>query len=330
MDVFKLAFETIIVGLLAFLWLGIAIDLLFPAFFARIVPACMEKNETLMGVGLLSLAYCLGSAILPISSQLLNDEHWPLPEDAIRCWVFMEEDKRLVNTIDHTESLKHFEPLKDLSDCHCSYWDIFFPEVPGKGERTLTFPSSWHDFRNSVRKVDDEKKREKILTLFRLRESKILGQGSDKTELFRQLRERITVLRGAVFSGFVLFLICLFGCIAPVQGQPFNWKGTLSGTILALCFTVFSLYNGYQDLKNPNIFDMPVLEGLLGVITIFGGYLVVSGVKARPFLKKRFLLLAGFFAALAYGGWMWSEVLYDQQVITSYAVLEPGGETGKH
>ena len=37
MDVFKLAFETTIVGLLAFLWLGMAVDLVYPAFFAKIV-----------------------------------------------------------------------------------------------------------------------------------------------------------------------------------------------------------------------------------------------------------------------------------------------------
>jgi hypothetical protein len=48
----------------------------------------------------------------------------------------------------------------------------------------------------------------------------------------------------------------------------------------------------------------------------------VRGVTTRPYLKKRFLLVVGFFAALAYGGWTWSEVIYDQQVISSYAVME--------
>ncbi len=97
MDVFKLAFETMIVGLLAFLWLGVAIDLVLPTFFARIVPAAavIEKNQTLISIGVLSLAYCVGSAILPISSQLVNDEHWPLSEDAIRCTVFIQQDERL-------------------------------------------------------------------------------------------------------------------------------------------------------------------------------------------------------------------------------------------
>ena len=65
--------------------------------------------------------------------------------------------------------------------------------------------------------------------------------------------------------------------------------------------------NGLRDLKYPDIFDVPVMEGLLGVITLFGAFLVVRGVTTRPYLKKRFLLVVGFFAALAYGGWTWSE-----------------------
>src|SRR5260370_15467025 len=78
MDVFKLAFETTIVGLLAFLWVGAAIYLLFPDFLANLTyskgSAFAKDNQSLLGVGGLTLAYCLGSAILPISSQLVNDE----------------------------------------------------------------------------------------------------------------------------------------------------------------------------------------------------------------------------------------------------------------
>src|SRR5260370_28319798 len=89
MDVFKLAFETTIVGLLAFLWLGMAVDLVYPRFFAEIVPDARRdgKNDTLLGLGILSLAYCIASAILPISCQLVNADHWPVPEEAIRCRV---------------------------------------------------------------------------------------------------------------------------------------------------------------------------------------------------------------------------------------------------
>ena len=321
MDVFKLAFETTIVGLLAFFWLGAAIDLLSPTFFTQKLPAFVRDNQTVMGVGALSLAYCLGSAISPISGQLVNDEHWPLNLEAIRCWVFIEENRRMMDTNAYTKLLKDYESLDDLSACHCSSWDIFFPSgTDAKQKRTFTLPVSWAQYAQSRRAVQDETRKDKILTLFRLHESKLLSQGSDKTELFRHLRERITVLRGAVFSGLVLFLICLFGCIAPVYHEPFRWTRMLWAGLLAAGLFIFAVVNGFEDLMHPDIFDIPVMEGVLGLIALFGGFLAFYGVKPRPYLKMRFLLVVGYFFALVYGGWMWSEVIYDQQVINSYAV----------
>jgi hypothetical protein len=322
MDVFKLAFETTIVGLLAFVWIGIAIDLLLPSLLPRMVAAISEKNQALIGAGALSLAYCLGSAILPISSQLVNDEHWPLPEEAIRCWVSIEQDKQL-DQIGNTGLLKQRTPLGgDLLSCRCTLWDRYLPADPKTGQRRLELSPSGE-------RADDDLKKRKILTIFQLREAKVMNQSFEKIEQIRQLHERIVVLRGAVFHGFVLFLIGLFGCIAPVQGQPYRQRRKMLGTLLALVFTVFSVFNGLEDLLHPFIYDIPVLEALLGAITIFGGFLVFNGVKGRSILNWQFLLVVGFFAALSYGGWMWSEIIYDQQVINSAAVLETTAETGK-
>ena len=44
MDFFKLAFETIIVGLLTFLWQGATIQLLFPKFIRSIFPLLQKRN----------------------------------------------------------------------------------------------------------------------------------------------------------------------------------------------------------------------------------------------------------------------------------------------
>jgi len=46
MDVFKLAFETMIVGLLACIWLGFAIDLLFPTYFPWLIRSIGGKTKT--------------------------------------------------------------------------------------------------------------------------------------------------------------------------------------------------------------------------------------------------------------------------------------------
>src|SRR5580704_13472256 len=342
MDVFKLAFETTIVGLLTFLWLGIAIDLLFPNFFAQVIPAIKEQNEKVMGVGMLLLAYCLGSAVLPVSSQLVNDEHWPLPDDAIRCRVFLEQEGRLGDIGESQLQPKRVPLGDDLKVCHCSYWGRFFSSywqnfvAPDEITKQPTFSLShfWAGLHRSredkkrdkqarmIADAENDARKLKILTIFQLQESSVLSQGSDKTEQLRQLHERIVVLRGAVFSGFVLCLICLFGRIAPVYGQPFMWKRIVWGAMMALFLTVVIVHNAFGDMKNNDIFDLPILEALVGLLTILGGFLVFKGVKPRPYLRTQSLLMVGFFTALAYGGWMWSEIIYDLQVITSYAVLK--------
>jgi hypothetical protein len=334
MDVFKLAFETTIVGLLAFLWLGIAVDLVYPPFFAQMVPGAVGKNDTLLGVGILSLAYCIGSAIVPIAGQLVNDEHWPVPESAIRCLVLEDENDRL-DGIGQIGLLKPYEPGDNFDVCHGAFWERFRKKDEITNRRNLTVQTIWGGLVKTFERKDKARKAQEkeakleqakglnnVLIKFQLIETRILNQGSDKTERLRQLHERIVVLRGAVFSGFCLFLICLFGSIAPTNGHSFPWHRRVWGTLLAIVLTVFSAVNGYQDLTHFNISDIPALEGLLGAITLFGGFLVYYGVKARPYLGTRIVLVAGFFAALSYGGWMWSEVIYDQQVISSYAVME--------
>ncbi len=300
MEVFKLAFETTIVGLLAFLWVGAAIYLLFPDFLANVtyskVSAFAKDNQSLLGVGGLTLAYCLGSA------QLVNDEHWPFPEYKIRCQAFITEQESL-EQIGYT-ALPPQLKLRELQPGKCS--------VYSEGAS-----------RNDVTKT------ERILTLFDQQERMILGQTSENTDRLKQLRGRIVVLRGAVFSGCVLFLICLFAYMARVDGQSWLWKRTLWGILLAAFFAVYVLRNAYQDFKAKNIFDIPVLEAMLGAVIIFGGFLVIRGVKTCLFQRERALLVVALFAALAGAGWGASEIIYDQEVISSLAVPQSQAETPK-
>jgi len=313
MDAFKLAFETTIVGIAAFLWLGVALDLISPTFLARLKSTLAGANQSLVGVALLATAYGLGSAILPISAQLVNDEHWPLPEDAIRCRVALEQESQL-NLIKYT-SLPSRAVAQSSKACDCSLWNHVLAAVFA---RIKTNPQP---------EDDDEVRRKRILAQFGVMETRALGQGANREELFRQLRERMVVLRGAVFSGLILFLICLFGCIASKRDQPRKWWRTWLGIMLASALTILAIHNGLKDLLNPNIFDIPVLEAVLGAVGLFGICLAVRGVKRCAYLRVQFLLVIIFGAALSYGGWMWSEILYDQQVITSSALLVPRSES---
>jgi hypothetical protein len=360
MDVFKLAFETTVVGLLAFLWLGVAVYLVFPSFvhayFLKKGPDFVAKNQTLAGIAVLTFTYCLGSAILPISQQLVNDEHWPLPEKAIRCQVFTRQELQLRQI--HDLALPDHNALAALTPRHCSYWAPILQRNITFGRRLKYFFQLW---KGSPVKEDEDQpevtpsaepgkprqagidvtpdcvdensdacKIEKILTIFRQQESSILNEGTDRTERLRQLHERIVVLRGAVFSGFILVLMFIFAFFAKVDGLPRDRIRNPLGFLLAGVFAFFAVINGLHDMQNRDIFDLPVLEGLLGTISIFGGYLVFRGIKNAVFRKKRLLLAALFFAALAYGGWMNSEILYDQLVISSYAVLRGDAQPAQH
>lgn len=349
MDLFKLAFETTLVGVLAFLWIGLAAYLLFPVYVRELKEKLPEyENQTVLGVVALTAAYCLGSAILPVANQLVNDEHWPLTESAIRCQVFTRQEQLLENISFRAFPKGKRLSLQTLQPVHCSYWAPVFaatrtsgagPKLLQIAKRIPMFLRLWIGVADDTKLDDqaiaatceeeetpttdcDEFKQKRILALFQFEESAVLNQSADLTERLRQLHERIVVLRGAVFSGFVVFFVCLCAFFARETGHKAHWLRTGCGIVLALGFTAFAFINGYHDFINGNIFDLPILESLLVVITIFGLVLVWRGFETRKFQTKRYLLLALFFAGLAYGGWMSSEIIYDQQVMNSFTVLQ--------
>ena len=270
MDVFKLAFETTVVGLLTFGWLSVATYLLFPDFrldsIRQKFSDFVKDNPTAVGVGVLILAYCLRSAILPIANQLVNDEHWPLNENAILCQVFTRYQSQTECIHDAALPRDKGFSLIDLEPVHCSYWaPVFYPKGNEKNDLAIgRFLRLWFSLpagkagESSDTKTtgSDESKRTKILAHFQQQETVILMLGPDKTERIRQSHERIVVLRGLVFSLLILFLICLFAYFAKADGHPSHWFRPALGILLALGFTAFALLNGYQDLLHKNIFDI--------------------------------------------------------------------------
>lgn len=341
MDVFKLAFETTVVGLLTIGWLAAAAYFLFPDFrLDSIVEKPAEvllKYPAAVGVVVLTLAYCLGSAVLPIAKQFVNDEHWPLNEKAIRCQVFTSQEQAFESIL-QTDSpnspaipeLPHeraFSPA-DLRPRHCSYWAPIFDGsilqgVKGFCLRWIGSPSSPDD-------AADDRKAGQILAIFQQLETIVLSQPSDRTQDLRQLYERIVVLRGAVFSTFILLSICVFAYLAPLGTGTSHWARPACGFTLGVLLLAFAGRNGYNDLLHHNIFDIPVLETLLLVITIFGIWLVIfKKARNERFHSKRYILISLFFTGLTYGGWIWSEIIYDQQVINSFVALQQGAPTPK-
>jgi hypothetical protein len=195
-------------------------------------------------VGILTLAYCLGSAIVPIAKQLVDDEHWPLNEDGVRCRVFIKLQSELKNA---GVSPRDEDPSPS-EQLYCSHWAPIFAEGKiGIGERMRRFrrlaaplPGDPED----EKEKKDRNLREILLTRFQQQEAEILFQPGEKTELLRQLHERIVVLRGAVFSGFVFLLICLAAYFTRINGGPSHWTHWIRpgfGIMLAAIFTTFAL-----------------------------------------------------------------------------------------
>jgi hypothetical protein len=329
MDVFKLAFETTVVGLLTMSWLTVAIYLLLPDSTINTalgnLQTFLKTYPTPLGIGAVTLAYCLGSAVVPVANQLVNDEHWPLNESAIRCLVLTRQDDNLKSAVPATD----YTPLlPDKRPTHCSYWGPIFEKKIGPGTRVATFFRLWIgcdkegcDFRSDASGSRDAD--HPILTIFEQQEAEVMNQGSDRTERLRQLHERIVVLRGMVFCGFVLSLICLLAYFARVNGTS-TWIRPTCGIMLGVAFSVFAAFNGYNDLRDFDVFDIPVLESLLVVVTVFGVVLAIRKAKNKHFRSMRYVFVALFFTALAYGGWISSEATYDQQIISSFVASQKG------
>ena len=111
MEAFKFAFETVIVGILTLPSLFIMLDLIFPVLFNGKSEApnrlaglvSKELGATIASAFLLSMAYFLGSAISPLASEFLNDEHWAgsflWTESDIRARVYCLEANLAIGTI---------------------------------------------------------------------------------------------------------------------------------------------------------------------------------------------------------------------------------------
>jgi hypothetical protein len=74
-----------------------------------------------------------------------------------------------------------------------------------------------------------------------------------------------------------------------------NWLRLACGILIAVLFSAFGFFNGYRDFVNQDIFDTPVLEILLVVITLFGAALALRRSNTPRFLTKRYVLVALFF-----------------------------------
>ena len=153
------------------------------------------------------------------------------------------------------------------------------------------------------------------MIVFRLQESQLQLNGEDKTERLRHLRDEIMVLRGAAFDGFLGVVFCLF-CWWARQGK--GEKGLRWPLVVPLVLLLVGLLSLYVHFQRSRIDEAPFMELTMIVIAAAGLRGLYKG-ESREWYGHGLFLLMLLFWGVAYLAWWRTEVLYNDQVIYSYA-----------
>jgi hypothetical protein len=295
-DALKFAFEILIVGVLALPWLAILLKM-FPGdessslpYYLSIVPK--QAQDAVAVAAVIAFGYVMGSAESRVSRNFFNDELWRVvpTENQIRDTVYNDEYC--------TEDL-----LSQLN-------------LPFKGHPHLPGGFCTHDNAG----VFDGRVEE----MFRLQEGALLLTGQDKVERLRQYYDQITVLRGAAFNGFVLFMVCAFGSCANVRARlvarPILRSLTFLPAVLVLWYGSWSLWKHLTDKTTSPYSDPPFAEFVLLLLGVIGVFVVLKAEKATSYYRT--CVVAAFLTIGAFGGWWWTEIMYNLQVIHSQPELQ--------
>jgi hypothetical protein len=229
MEDLKLAFETIIVGLLAIPWLFILIRIPFYLVKDRHLLSKVrtflqdsEQSFALIGTLVLGIAYCLGTIIFPIADNLFNGNHNILgiqikKDGDIRSDVLAElyfedrfyklSEKDFPATLGLPEAIeKKIEP-DALRLLEINKKEKEEGRIDSEAERKGLYKKlneTFHSIYNYQKYTD--------------------YNSSGNYEILKPLNSRIVVLRGAVFNGICLLvaLICLI--LAALLDMLFRWR----------------------------------------------------------------------------------------------------------
>jgi hypothetical protein len=326
LDAVKFAFEILIVGALALPWLAIVRRMLFVANPGADPPSYLSalpraSRSTVALAMLLAFGYVAGSTISRVSRDLFNDESLRrIPtEDKIRDGVYQDEycgqdlldmDKYLPFFDNYPRSNSSRLPIepsvqetKALSEMHYKLQRAF---CPGGGD--------------TPDKLDA-----RIKEMFSLQEGELLLQGEDKVDRLKQYYDQITVLRGATFNGFILFLVCAFGSCGNLRGYWQDRRLLKDLTIVpAALLTVYGgiqLWFHLQFRIQDHYSDPPLAEFVLILLGVFGLFVTLKAEKMPSYFRT--CLVAAVVTVTCFGGWWWTEVMYDLQVVHSQPELHP-------
>jgi hypothetical protein len=333
MDTLKFAFEILVVGALALPWLAVLMQMFFsspasenpldsPHFFLGVLPAS-ARNAVGVAV-MVAIGYLLGSAVSRISRNFFNDDLLGrLPtEDQIRSGVYWDEycSKQLPRDLRLPELVINKKLAADLhlpestdQERIPAKWLCQQPLEGGAGK-----PYTFHIL---------------VQEMFSLQESELLLYGQDKVDRLKQYYDQVNILRGAALNGMVLFVLCVFGISGNwsvrFSGRPLLQFLTLSPAVIVAWYGAFSLVRHWKrNDVHTHYSDPPLAELLILLLGLTGLVFVIFKAKTARFYLPTCLVAAAF-AVVSYGGWWWTEVMYDLQVIHSVPVLQPISQGNK-
>lgn len=320
LDALKFAFEILIVGTLALPWLAVlhrmcskTTSFSFQNYLSTIPRGA---RDTLSIAVIIAFGYFLGSSVSRFSRDFFNDELWqPFPtENLIRDGVYYDEFCTVHRNVykgwdeaAHLQSPKNFcalldqdkKPIDDGPDVYHSFAELIQP-------------------RNQFD--------ERVQEVFHLQEGELLLEGTDKVDRLKQYFDQITVLRGAAFNGCILFALCAIGFFGTLWDSiAHRWLRfvALLPPAALLFYALGSLIDHSSHSSTTNFYsDPPLAELVMLLLAGLGLYFVPKGEQKDKAFYARSTILAAVIAAVSFGGWWWTEVMYDDQVIHSEPELK--------
>jgi hypothetical protein len=169
----------------------------------------------------------------------------------------------------------------------------------------------------------------RVSEMFRLQEGLLLLEGQDKVNRLKEYFDQITVLRGATFNGFVLCAICAFGICGNLKLRLAGHSGLRVVTYLPpILVVLFGAWSFYGHLRTWHILSSPadrfyshppLTEFVFMLLGALGILIVYTADKIRPYART--CILAAVITLISFGGWWWTEIMYDLQVIHSRPAL---------
>jgi hypothetical protein len=333
MGALTIAFDIILVGVLALPWVVLLIHLFCFEGENRVGSflAWLKKQQqpAAVGVILFAMAYTLGSAVSRVAQDFFNDSdlrlqvgglllHESVTEGRILTRVYCGRDDNhllLAGTGNPAlaEKIKDFQDQKSL----CS--------LPLAG---LTF------YRYEEK---DDEFIETVADIFGLQEDALMVKGGDYTVRLRQLHDQVMVLRGAAFNGVIGLFLCLFALGAALRREkPRSWLSLVLVPVPVLLFAV-ALIAAVNHFEEHLPADPPYMEFTLLFLSLAGAWLIWRRPSPRTREQARakeadsgtkcswqrehwagLVVLSAILTAATFLGWWSTEVLYGKQVVYSY------------